>query len=172
MPYGMVMAEAARWSFIAAMGCLAVHDIATFRIPNWGNLLVAALFVAFAPFTVPATAWLQHLGAAGLVLAAGIVMFYARALGGGDVKLLAAGALWIGFPALLEYVIWVGLVGGALAVALLVLRRNLVPLVAMVAPRVPETWPRILVPGENIPYGVAIAAAAILVALRNPTFLA
>src|SRR5262245_10282110 len=131
MTESLPIAEAARWCFILGMTLLAVHDIVTFRIPNIGNLLLAAAFLAFAPFVVPASGWLQHFAAAGLVFAAGMVLFYARALGGGDVKLMAAGALWVGFSGLLDYVLWVGLFGGALAVGLLLLRRSPMSVAAM-----------------------------------------
>ena len=46
-------------------------------------------------------------------LAVGIGMFALRWIGGGDAKLFAAAALWLGAPAALSYVVMTGMAGGA-----------------------------------------------------------
>ena len=68
----------------------------------------------------------RRLGAAGLDLAAaaavflaGAVAFRFRLLGGGDVKLLAAGALWLGAAALGPFLLATALAGGVLALGFL-----------------------------------------------------
>jgi len=158
--------DTAVWALAALLAFAAVHDVATFRIPNWLNGLIAGTFPAVAIVASAPVDWLGHAGAGLLTLAVGMVLFQFRTLGGGDVKLLAATAVWTGFGALLPFVLYVGLIGGGLTLLLLLLRRNLMPLAAQMAPGLSRAWPRVLTPGEKIPYGVAIAAAGILTALR------
>jgi prepilin peptidase CpaA len=94
-------------------------------------------------------------------------MFFARTLGGGDVKLLTAAALWVGMKGLLPLIVWVGLAGGVLVLILLLLRQNLLFIVAWASPRVPKSLPRALTTGEKVPYGVAIAAGTIMTVLSG-----
>jgi prepilin peptidase CpaA len=162
--------DAGRWLFIAAMIALAVNDVFTYRIPNWANAAVAVGFFMCAGAAALAGAeiwWISHLAAGAVVFAAGLLMFQFGALGGGDVKLLTAAALWVGMQGLLPLVVTVGLAGGALVLMLLFLRRNLMPLVAWASPRVPQSWPRVFTPGEKVPYGVAIAIGAVLIASQG-----
>jgi prepilin peptidase CpaA len=157
--------EAGRWLFVAAMVGLALNDVVTFRIPNWANAAIAVGFFAFAGAATLAGAdprWLSHLAAGAVVFLAGLILFQFRALGGGDVKLLSAAALWIGMDGLLPLLVWVGLAGGGLVLLLLPLRRNLMTIVAWAMPSTPTAWPRVLTEGEKVPYGVAIAVGAIV----------
>ncbi len=166
--------ESARWLFVLAMAALAVHDVITFRIPNWANAAVAVAFIVFAGAAAMTGAevwWLGHLAAAAAVFVVGLILFQTRALGGGDVKLLAAAALWIGLDGIVPFVVWVGLAGGALVLLLLLLRRNLTMLAAWALPRTPATWPRVLTAGEKVPYGVAIAIGAIVTVLGGQAAL-
>jgi prepilin peptidase CpaA len=163
-----IILELGRLVFIASLAALAIHDVVTFRIPNWAN---AALAVAFLPFAAAAGLagaevwWLGHLAACVIVFVVGFGMFQMRALGGGDVKLLAAAALWIGWGGLLPFVVWVGISGGGLVLLLLALRKNLPMLIAWASPTIPQSWPRVLTSGEKVPYGVAIAIGGILAML-------
>jgi prepilin peptidase CpaA len=102
-------------------------------------------------------AW--HVGAGAAVLAAAFVLFSRGWIGGGDAKLAAATALWLGFGHLIDYLFYSSLLGGALTVALLLFRR--VPLPPLLAAR---PWiERLHRPGAGVPYGIALAAAALLV---------
>ncbi len=80
-----------------------------------------------------------------------------KALGGGDVKLLAAASIWFDLHGGLLLLIYTSMCGGLLGLALIIGRR-LVP--AGVQQRI--TWPA-LKPRGPIPYGIAIAAGAALV---------
>jgi prepilin peptidase CpaA len=165
-----LIVDTGRWLFIGAMIALAVNDVFTYRIPNWANAAIALAFFAFAAAAALAGAevsWIGHLTAGALVIAVGLLMFQYGALGGGDVKLLSAAALWIGMQGLLSFVVLVGLSGGALVLLLLFMRRNLMALVAWASPRAPQSWPRVFTAGEKVPYGVAIAAGAILIAAHG-----
>jgi prepilin peptidase CpaA len=165
-----LIADAGRWLFIGAMVALALNDVFTYRIPNWANAALAMSFLVFAGAASLAGAniwWISHLAAAAVVFAVGLLMFQFNALGGGDVKLLTAAALWVGMQGLLPFLVTVGLAGGALVLMLLFLRRNLMPLVAWAAPRPLQSWPRVFTPGEKVPYGVAIAIGAVLIASQG-----
>jgi prepilin peptidase CpaA len=145
---------------LVILGALA--DLASYRIPNWISL---ALVGAFAP--AAALAWAAGASPAALgldlavgagALAAGVVMFALRAIGGGDAKLLAAAALWLGWPAVGTYLAATALFGGLLAGTLLVLRSTALRPLTVAGPG----WvARLAEPGENVPYGVAIAAGAL-----------
>jgi prepilin peptidase CpaA len=91
-------------------------------------------------------------------LVAGMGMFAAGWIGGGDGKLFAVCALWLGWPAALPFLLYTGLAGGALTFAILALRSGwLAPAVAG-----GPTWLRNLgTNGGDLPYGVAIAIGAL-----------
>ena len=120
----------------------AIVDVRTFTISNRLNLTVALLApiywasVALSPW--PGVAVQLAAGATVFLLLAGA--FYAGMMGGGDVKLAAALALW--FPPLgtIKFLILMSLAGGILTIVVLALHRA----------RKREGRP-------EIPYGVAIA---------------
>lgn len=123
------------------------------EIDNWLTALVALL----APLWWWSLGWALWPDAAiqaglfGVVLAIGIGLFALGAMGGGDVKLLAALALWLPPLVFLNMAIVMSLIGGALTIAMLVWHRRTGR----------EGNP-------EIPYGLAIAAAALWVlAERN-----
>lgn len=92
------------------------------------------------------------------VLIAGMLLFSLRWVGGGDAKLLAAAALWIGYEQLLPFLVIVTIFGGALALFLLAYRS--VPASALPLP----AWAlRLHSAGESMPDGIAIAAGALAV---------
>jgi prepilin peptidase CpaA len=98
-------------------------------------------------------------------LAAGMAMFALGWIGGGDAKLFAAAVLWLGWPEAAPFVAVTGLAGGALAVTLLALRSSHVrPFVAAG----PAWFSRLAEPGENVPYGLAIAIGALAAFPASP----
>ncbi len=143
-------------------------DLASYTIPNRLQLALVAAFVVFVPvsgmgFTL--LGW--HLLAGFLGLAAGFALFALGFIGGGDVKLFAAIALWLGFDLdLMNYMLIAALLGGALTVALLLLRR--VPLPARLAR---QPWLlRLHDDHAGVPYGVALAAGAFLILPQTEVF--
>jgi prepilin peptidase CpaA len=93
------------------------------------------------------------------VLAVGFICFSFGWIGGGDAKLAAATALWFGFAYLLDYLVYASLFGGALT--LLLIQFRLLPLPAMLAR---HGWiMRLHEKGGGVPYGIALAAAALIV---------
>ena len=138
----------------------AVSDLMTMTIPNRLVLALVAAFAVAAPLSgMDPWALLAHLGAAALVLLIGFALFAPGWIGGGDAKLAAVTALWFGFEQLMPYLAIAGLAGGVLTLALVQLRANPLP-----APVVRWSWVRRLhSPKEGVPYGIALAFAALLV---------
>jgi prepilin peptidase CpaA len=137
----------------------ALKDATSYRIPNWIPLALAAGFLpaAFAlGMPLPAIGLCAAVGAGALVL--GMAMFAFRWIGGGDAKLFAAAALWLGWPASGPYLIATCLAGGALAVGLLGLRSAWVRPLVVTGPR---WFTRLAEPDEAVPYGLAIAVGAL-----------
>lgn len=139
------------------MAFAGAMDLLTMTIPNRITVgLAAAFFPAALLLGVPPEQILMHVGAGLLILAVGIVLFAVGGFGGGDAKLLAAGALWIGFDGLLPYLLGVTVFGGLLALLIVIYRRF--PVRAL---PVPDWAVRLHTPASGIPYGIAIAAAAL-----------
>lgn len=146
--------------FPIAMVFAAAMDLMTMTIPNRISLALVAGFLLLAPFSALGLKYIlvNHVLIGVAVLAIGIAMFSAGLMGGGDAKLIAAGALWIGYERLLEYVLSISIAGGVLALAILVYRQY-VPSSAIARP---DWAARLHQQGTGIPYGIAIAAAALL----------
>lgn len=135
------------------------YDGKSYIIPNWLNLLIMASYplLLLAGWPEP---WWGGLAAFGAMLAVGMVFFFLGIMGGGDVKLLTVSMLWTGWgDASLQFIIFTAFAGGALALAVLIIRRLVVPVVVRLKPN--RTIARIWQRGQPIPYGLAIAAAFI-----------
>ena len=138
----------------------AVSDIARFKIPNW---LVVSLTAAFPPIALLIHMPLETLGshalAGAIMLAVGFALFAPGYIGGGDAKLLAAVALWLGMSHLLHFLVYTAMFGGLLALALLAFRSLPLP-----ASLTGVGWvDRLHTPGGAAPYGVAIGLGALIV---------
>jgi prepilin peptidase CpaA len=147
--------------FPIAMAFAAAMDLLTMTIPNRISLVLIAAFAAAVPFAdvTWADLALKHVGIGAAVLAVGIGLFSLGWMGGGDVKLMASAALWLGYDHLGTFLFGVSLLGGLLALAVLVYRRYVPE--ALVASSV---WAaRLHKQGGGIPYGIAIAGAALAV---------
>ena len=147
----------------------AVSDLTSYRIPNWISLALAGGFALAAIAGLSAGVALSALGlgvAVGVgALVVGMAMFARGWIGGGDAKLFAAAALWLGWPALPAYLVFTALAGGALAVLLVGLRSAIVrPLVLSG----PAWFVRLADPAESVPYGVAIATGALAAFPASP----
>jgi len=145
--------------FPALVITAALRDVVSYTIPNWiSAALVAAFPVAALAQGLPLQTMGINLGVGVAALILGMVMFAMRWIGGGDAKLFAAAALWLGWPAVPVYLGVTGIAGGAVAVGLLSLRS---PLVAGYVVNSPAWLRRLAEPGENVPYGVAIAVGGL-----------
>lgn len=150
--------------YVVLLSTAAASDACRFVIPNGVSLGLVGLFAGAALVQPDAPCWSCHLGVAAAVFLGGAGLSRLGTFGGGDVKLLSAVALWAGPDHLVPLLGSVALAGGVLALVLVALRR----LVAVRAGRTAAAVPRVLVVGEGVPYGVAIALGAILVAPGLP----
>ena len=107
---------------------------------------------------LPPAQYLVHIGVALAVLVAGFALYACKLFGGGDAKLLAASALWFGWPALVPFVVYTALAGGVLAAIVLIWG-----LIRADQEIRGHAWiSRLANIKPNVPYGAAIAAGGIL----------
>lgn len=139
-----------------------VYDIGRYIIPNWLVALVALLWLALLWMQPAAIDWQMGLMVGAAAFVAGFLLFFTKLMGGGDVKLLAACCLWTGLDALLFYLLLVALLGGLLSLLLLFLRPAMAYMLSHRKKKTPKL-PKVLLQGEPVPYGVAIAGAFLIV---------
>lgn len=153
-----------RLGFIAILLICALTDFWLLRIPNLLVLFLIALFGIAAWYKADQIDIWQHLIVAGVVFCLGAGLFFLNQFGGGDVKLLAATTLWTGFSALPLFLMSLGI---AAIVLVLLYRYARLPMAAAAdylehasGGRFPA--PRSLSVATHIPYGIVIAAAAVV----------
>lgn len=144
------------WLLPGIMGALllsaGIQDVRTREIANWKNAAIALLAplwwasIGLSPWPDMAV----QVGVAALVFALFVAAFALGQMGGGDVKLIGALALWLPPMHLLDMLLAMSLIGGALTLAMLIERRLRQDSAAV-----------------EVPYGVAIAIAGLL-SLREP----
>jgi prepilin peptidase CpaA len=146
--------------FPALMAFAASSDLFTMTISNRLSLALAAGFVLLAIVTGMSLVEIGlHLAAATAVLVVAFGFFSQGWIGGGDAKLAAATTLWFGFDHLLDYMIYASLFGGVLT--LLIIQFRKLPLPALLAR---QPWiMRLHESGGGVPYGIALAAAALMI---------
>ena len=108
--------------FGALLLAASCFDVLKLRIPNVIPVGLIALFALQVLVGRSVQAPLDHLLAMGLALLTLLPLFASNMLGGGDVKLLAAVALWLGMNKLTALLILVGIVGGIFALFWLAMR--------------------------------------------------
>lgn len=165
------LAAALHWLSAAvyplALAWAAFSDSRRLMIPNGASIAITLSFLPAALLGGVGLAAVAGHYAVGLgLLMAGLVLFWRGFLGGGDVKLLAAAGVWIGWNDLGAFLVLVTFIGGGLALAILVIRKfgGKWPWADAVewlgdAPDA-KTQP--------VPYGIAIGLAAVLLLSRNP----
>jgi len=147
--------------FILLILTAAVSDLRSYRLPNWLVAAVASLFIVAAAATgMPLSLALWHGLAGVLVLIAGFGLFTAGVIGGGDAKLLAAVALWIGWTKLATFIFYTALAGGALAIVMLIWEFFRLHVELTAGNPNSSLIKRITSLKPDLPYGVAIAAGA------------
>ncbi len=151
--------------FPTIMAFAASSDLLTMTISNRVSIILVAGFLALALMSGMAPAEvLSHVGAGALVLVVAFGFFTRGWIGGGDAKLAAATAMWLGFGYLLNYLVYASLLGGGLTLMLIEFR--LVPLPGLLAG---QFWAQRLHRQDgDIPYGIALAGAALLIYPDTP----
>lgn len=147
--------------FPAAMAFAAASDLISMTISNRLSFVLMGGFVVLALWSgmgLEQAGW--HVVGGLAVLAVGFAMFAFGWIGGGDAKLAASTALWLGFSfQLLEYLVVSALFGGALTVLMLTYRNYPVPKLLH-----GQAWAmRLHHEAEGVPYGMALAAGALTV---------
>ena len=146
-----------------------LKDLTTMKIPNWiSGLLVLAFFPAALLVGLSLQAIGIHVAIAVTALMIGLGLFALNLLGGGDVKLMAAACLWLGLSGSGVFVLATAVVGGLFSLALLAGRVWLQPYVGAG----PGWIVRLMEPKGHIPYGVAIAAGALVAWPASPLMAA
>ncbi|PDT49044.1 MULTISPECIES: prepilin peptidase [Sinorhizobium] len=168
----MLSTSAAWLAFLVFAGTMTyagVKDVATMTI---SNRLVGFLLIAFAVLAPLAgldlsTIWSSIL-VASAVLACTFAFFALGWIGGGDAKLLPVAVLWLGPGLALSFVIYASVLGAVLTLTLLQFRRVPLPLVLK-----KRAWSsRLHQPQSGIPYGAAMAPAALLLLPESHWFSA
>lgn len=144
----------------AVMIAGAVYDATTLTIPNWISGLLVALFPIAA--LVAGLSWAEagiHVAVGFAALLAGMGLFAAGIIGGGDAKLFAAIALYVGATQFTFFLFAVALAGGVLACLFLAMRW-----IGVASANTRFSWVgRVASVGAGIPYGIAIAAGGLFV---------
>jgi prepilin peptidase CpaA len=142
----------------------AAHDVATMKIPNWVSIAIVAAFPLaglWAGLSLSQIGFGLLMGA--IALAFCFAMFQFNLMGGGDAKLIAACCVWVGWVGMWAFVPWMTMAGAVLAITLVGLR-------AWIKPK--DTHPafltQLLTPTKGAPYGVAIAAGALVALPMSP----
>lgn len=150
----------------------SVSDLLERRIPNQAVFIILLGWVAFRVWDItidsaPLASMYKDLPGAAMVFLVGFLLFLTGRLGAGDVKLMAALCLWVGYGQQIIFIMVTALVGGILAVLLPLL--NMLPQIIttginsinerlkikLALP--PELSPEL---AQGIPYGIAISSGA------------
>ncbi|HUZ63722.1 MAG TPA: A24 family peptidase [Acetobacteraceae bacterium] len=151
---------------VAVLLAAALHDVAARTVPNWMPLALAGLgaTLRLASGQLP-----QALAVSGAVFVVATLCWRCGFLGGGDVKLLGAGALVVPPGAVGGFLLLTSLAGGVLALGYLALA----PLLPHPATARPALLAARVLRAEQyrirrrfpLPYAVAIAAGALTLLL-------
>jgi len=149
--------------FVGLLAWAGFSDFRTYLIPNSVSFSVALLYPAHVLASPVPVDWVGALIVGFVMLAVGIVMFALKYAGGGDVKLLAAAALWAGPSQVLGFVLLTTLAGGGLAILTESYLQHLRP------------WPTGALAADesaavklhsSVPYGIAIAIGGLWLTIQ------
>ena len=140
LEYGLLIALA------IALVFAAISDIRHRRIANWlnGAIALGAPLYWFASGMAPWPDMVIQLGFAIGVFAVCTGIFALGLIGGGDIKLVGAIALWLSPAAFVNMLLVMGVMGGLIAIGFIIRR-------VVFKPKTPGV----------LPYGVAIAVGAL-----------
>jgi prepilin peptidase CpaA len=145
--------------FAGGMTYAGLRDVATLTISNRLVLGLAGAYLILAPAAgVAPEAIASSAFAAAVVLGCTFALFAFGWIGGGDAKLSAVAVLWLGSDLTLDYVLYASVCGTLVTLALLQFRRFPLPVFLGKS----EWTSRLHTRGSGVPYGVALAMAALL----------
>jgi prepilin peptidase CpaA len=145
--------------FPLLMAFAACSDLLTMTI---SNRISVGLVLGFIPLALllgmPLADVGLHLSCGAAVLALTFALFCTGQIGGGDAKLAAATAIWIGWDHLLEFALVASILGGLLTLGIIAARRWPLPPMFM-------RWAwiaRLHDQKSGVPYGIALALAGLI----------
>ena len=146
--------------FPVVLAFAAFSDLFTMTIANRVSVILVAGFFVLAVLTgMGVHDILTHTGAAAAVLVVAFACFTQGWIGGGDAKLAAAVVLWLGLGHLADYFVYASLLGGALTIGLIQYRALPMPQMLL-----GQAWAeRLHRQDTGVPYGIALAIAALIV---------
>lgn len=144
----------------------AISDMLSMTIANRVPVLLVAVFALVAPLTgMDWVAYGGHFAAGALVLAVTFGLFAMGGMGGGDAKLLAATAMWMGVNVnLVEYLVASTIIGGLLTLAIILYRKSLLAAVTGQNPFLRHFADE----EKGVPYGVALGLGGLLTYPDSP----
>ena len=148
--------------YVACVCYAMVSDFKSLIIPNWIVVILATAFAIFAAVHMAPGSILVHVAVAVVVLLFFSVFFVAVWVAGGDVKFIAAIAVWMGPAHAGLFVLQTALLGALLALALLHIKKYAHPHNGAPGSNWLLRRARVLAEQGQCPYGVAIGAAALL----------
>jgi prepilin peptidase CpaA len=151
---------------IGLFAAVAYGDLTRRRIPNALAAAVAALGLVRILLTGDITAALYTIAASGAVFVATFLLFWRGLLGGGDVKLMSATALVVGYPDLPAFLFVMSVCGALISLAVLASHKFAARCATASSVQQPQDPPAKL----TVPYGVAIAVAGIFTLLVQSFF--
>ena len=154
--------------FPAMMAFAASSDLLTMRISNKIVIILAFGFVVLATIIgMPLSQFALHLAIGFAVLVVSFSLFSFGWIGGGDAKLAAATALWFGSSITVTYLLYAALLGGGLTILFILARRIPLPVFLMKVSWIERLHNKL----SGIPYGIALAAAGMLVYPQSVIFI-
>ncbi|MER9330895.1 prepilin peptidase [Mesorhizobium sp. M0152] len=144
----------------------AISDMLSMTIANRVPVLLVVVFALVAPLTgMEWAAYGWHFAAGALVLAVTFGLFAMGGMGGGDAKLLAATAVWMGLNIqLVEYLVVSTFIGGLLTLAILFYRKSPLAVFTSQNPFLRHFAEQ----SAGIPYGIALGLGGLLTYPDSP----
>jgi prepilin peptidase CpaA len=147
----------------------AISDAVSMTIANGISVVLVVAFAVIAPLTgMDWATYGWHFLALAVVLAVTFLLFAIGGMGGGDAKLMAATALWIGFNYnLLNYFVISTFVGALLTIVIMTYRKS--PLAALTGRNM--FLRHLADPSAGIPYALALAVGGLTAFAGSPLAL-
>ncbi len=156
----MILETATLLLFPGLMIFAAFSDLFTMTISNRVSLALVVIFLGLAlAVQMPLAELGGHVSCGLAVLACTFTLFAFGWIGGGDAKLCAATALWLGWDHLADFSLLTALLGGALTLVFLQIRKWPLPQWLHAQQWVARLHDR----NNGVPYGIALAIAGLVI---------
>jgi prepilin peptidase CpaA len=143
-----------------------VSDFRSLLIPNWIIIVLVSTFAVFAAMYMDPRTILVHVAVMAFIFSIFLAFFILGWVAGGDVKFIAAIALWTGLEHAANFALLTALLGSLLAIVLLQIKKH----GFLVSGALGNIWlfQRVstLAESRQCPYGVAIGIAALFTSAR------